>query len=246
MRHIRITLGITQAAAPLVVALSLGGAASSRADVWSPPPDGSNAPAPPPVQISGEVRGGQRLVRPMPGSLRFALQPITEGERGGWEISIYAADSSEDFVGVATPPYHGLNDRVIEAWHFRHNHASSPDSAGDDVAANAPGTDRSFRFVTNAADYEKYKAALEKLLWPAGLSDAEVDSIQTSMDMIPTGEGLLTIRAMSLDGLGPGETPWFEKMRFDVVLRMPPDVSKPPKDAESLKPPDKPADKPGG
>jgi hypothetical protein len=94
--------------------------------------------------------------------------------------------------------------------------------------------------VTNAADYEKYKVALEKLLWPAGLSDAEVDSIQTAVDQIPTGEGLLTIRAMSLDGLGPGETPWFEKMRFDVVLKLPPKV------AEPLKPTEMPADKPGG
>ena len=236
MRHNRIT----QAAVSLVVALSLGGAASSPATVWSPPPNSNDAPAPPPVQISGEVRGGQTFVRPMPGSLRFALQPISAGDRGGWDISIYAADSTEDFVGAATPPYHGLNERVIEAWHFRHSHTPGPDSTREDAAANAPGTERSFNFVTNAADYEKYKVALEKLLWPAGLSDAEVDSIQTAVDQIPTGEGLLTIRAMSLDGLGPGETPWFEKMRFDVVLKLPPKV------AEPLKPTEMPADKPGG
>ena len=228
---------MTRAAAWLVVAFSLaGGAAVSLGEGSGAPPTSDAGGSPPPVQISGEVRGAQRFVRPLPGSLRFALTPPSEGDRGGWEISIFGADTTQDFVGVATPPYHGPNERVIEAWHFRTRRTTAADSGG----VSSPGTERGFYFVTNAADYEAYKTALEKLLWPEGLSDAEVDSIQTVMDQIPTGEGLLTIRAMSLDGLGPGETPWFEKMRFDVVLKPPH------KDSESLKPADKPADKSGG
>lgn len=228
---------ISHAAAWLAVALSLaGGAALSPAAGPAAPTPANEDGTPPLVQISGEVRGAQRFVRPLPGSLRFALTPPSEGDKGGWEISISGADTTQDFVGVATPPYHGPNERVIEAWHFRTRRTTAADSGG----VNSPGTERGFYFVTNAADYEAYKIALEKLLWPEGLSDAEVDSIQTAMDQIPTGEGLLTIRAMSLDGLGPGETPWFEKMRFDVVLKPPR------KDSESLKPADKPADKSGG
>jgi hypothetical protein len=227
---------MTHAAAWFVLALSLAGGAAASLAADPAAPAANDTGGPPPVQISGELRGAQRFVRPMPGSLRFALTPLSEGDRGGWEIAIFGADTTQDFVGVATPPYHGPNERVIEAWNFRTRRTTGADS----VTVNAPGTERAFYFVTNAADYEAYKTALEKLLWPAGLSDAEVDSIQTAMDQIPRGEGLLTIRAMSLDGLGPGETPWFEKMRFDVVL-------KPPRtDAESLKPADKPADKSGG
>jgi hypothetical protein len=224
------------AAAWLVVAFSLGGTAISLAAGAAAPTPVNEDGSPPPIQISGEVRGAQRFVRPMPGGLRFALAPLSEGDKGGWAISVFGADTSQDFVGIATPPYHGPNEHVIEAWHFRTRRTAGADSGN----VNAPGTERGFYFVTSAADYEAYKTALEKLLWPAGLTDAEVDSIQTAMDQIPTGEGLLTIRAMSLDGLGPGETPWFEKMRFDVVLKPPR------KDAESLKPADKPADKSGG
>jgi hypothetical protein len=205
---------IGRAAAALLCAVAAAASTASRAEE-----EGAAAGGAPAIRISGEVRRGERFERKLSETLRLVLQPVHGGEGSGadgWQISVFGPDSIQDFVRIATPPYHGVNESVIQGWHFRGRSAGT-----NEGRVNAPQTERGFYFVTTPADYESYRTAVDALLWPEGLADAALDSIQVAMDQIPKGEGLLTIRSMTLDGLGPGESPWFEWMRFDVELKMP-------------------------
>ena len=160
-------------------------------------------------------------MRLLPRRLRFVLEPydgVAADGPDGWRIAIFGADSTQDYVGIATPPYHGVNEAVIEAWHFR-NQANTGPNTGD---INAPQEQRGFFFVTNPADYATYLDALDRVLWPNRISDAAVDSAQAVLERVPRGEGQLTIRGMKLGGLGSGIVPWFESMRFQVELSLAP------------------------
>jgi hypothetical protein len=178
------------------------------------------APGPSRYRFSGEVSRTDSVEKSRPGGLRFVLRPVDNSEPegpDGWTIEILGPDSTEGFVGVATPPYRGLNPRFIEAWHFRNAENTGPNE-GD---VNAPQNERDFYFVSNRADYAACHEALERVLWPYAFSDATVDSAQQVLDRLPRGEGRLTIHAMKLGGLRKGSRPWFESMRFDVTLLLP-------------------------
>lgn len=173
------------------------------------------------VRFWGEVRGDDRFEHPIPGGLRFLLRPIDGSEPShpeGWSIEILGSDSTENYVGIATPPYRGINPRLIEAWHFRNADNSGPNKG----QVNAPQRERDFFFVVSRSDYVLCGDALDRVLWPYAFSDAAVDSAQQVLDHVPRGEGRLTIRAMKLGGLTKDARPWFESMRFDVVLQLPP------------------------
>ncbi len=172
------------------------------------------------LRFSGEVQGGERFERTVLAGLTFALVPTdaqTPGKSDGWAISLFAADTLQDMIGIATPPYHGVNEDVILAWHFRNADNTGPNQ-GD---VNAPQDKRGFYFVTNPRDYAAYSRALDIVLWPTGQAQGAIDSAQAVLDRVPRGEGLLTIREMKLGGLGRGLMPWFEWMRFDVELTPP-------------------------
>jgi hypothetical protein len=172
-------------------------------------------------RFSGTLRRGERFERRVLGGLRFRLEPEFDSRADGatgWSLHLFAADSLEDFAGIATPPYHGVNATQIEAWHFRNVDNSGP----NDGDVNAPQEERGFSFVTNPGDYVAFAGALDIALWPNGRPDSVVDSAMAVMDSIPAGEGLLVIRELKLGNLGKGLTPWFESMRFDVELKPPP------------------------
>ncbi|HLQ67715.1 MAG TPA: hypothetical protein VK123_10855 [Candidatus Limnocylindrales bacterium] len=178
----------------------------------------SPAPAPPAnskvVRFSGDVRRGERFTRAISGDLRFLLEPDpTEG----WRIEVVGADSTRDYVWVVTPPYRGVNEAVVQAWHFRNAENSGP----NDGSVNAPRDKRGFSFVTSAPDFAKCRDAVDRLLWPDGISDAGLDSAQALLDGVTHGEGTLTIGDMKLGGLGPGQSPWIEAMHFAVELELP-------------------------
>lgn len=87
------------------------------------------------IRFSGSVSEGQKFSRPIGNSLNFVLNPNAKG----FHISIQT-DHGVGISGMATPPFHGVNDLSIEGWHFRKS---------DDSAMNAPGKERRFGFLRN-------------------------------------------------------------------------------------------------
>jgi hypothetical protein len=183
-----------------------------------PAPDSSARGDADTLRFAGEVGRGERYERRVFDGLRFRLVPIsTRADADGWSITLIAEDSTHDFIGIATPPYHGVNEREIAAWHFRNADNTAPNT-GD---VNAPQEERGFNFVTNARDYDACARALDIVLWPNGRAQVTVDSASAALDEVPRGEGRLMIHDMKLGGLGAGLDPWIESMRFEVSLTLP-------------------------
>jgi hypothetical protein len=171
-----------------------------------------------PVRFSGEVSRDQRYVHALPGNLEFRLLPSPEG----WSIAIgRPGNRIEDYVGIATPPYHGANPTVIEAWHFRNADNTGPNE-GD---VNAPDEKRDFSFVLNEAQYKKFSDALD--LW-SGATEKERNEGAKILRNAPRRKGTLNIVDMELGGLEKGTRPWFESMKFKVDLCFPPPAAPPP------------------
>lgn len=175
------------------------------------------APAPKrTIRFAGVVQGGQRFERPLTDSLRFVLDPGTLG-REGWNVGVFAADSTANFAGIVTPPFHGPNPLDIDAWHLRNADNTGPNRG--DVAA--PQAEREFEFVLLSPDYRVAATALDVVLWPGERSQAAQDSAQAVWDALPRGTGVLKVTGMKLGGLGKGERPWFDNMRFEVEVKVP-------------------------
>ncbi len=170
-------------------------------------------------RFAGVVRCRESFERAVFGNLRFRLVPTldTAGCAAGWDIRLYGPDTLQNFAGIATPPYHGVNHLQVEAWHFR-NRDNTGANQGE---VNAPQEERWFSFVTRPGDYRSLSSALDIVLWPNGRAQPVVDSAMAALDSVPKGEGRLLIRDMKLGNLGPGLTPWFEFIRFEVALRPP-------------------------
>lgn len=162
------------------------------------------------IHFSGEAVRGGRFEKKLPNGIRFVLLPYPDEGGGGWRIGMFGEDSNQNLVGIATPPYHGMNESVIEAWHFRNADNSGPNTG----EVNAPQKERGFYFLQNPNDYPAYADAVDRAL------HAPADSSDTVLDRTPVGEGLLVIREMKLGGLGAGSTPYFESIRFDVDLNL--------------------------
>jgi hypothetical protein len=169
------------------------------------------------VRFSGELAGGQKFVHALPDNLEFRLLPY----QGGWRISIGRTGGDltedEDYVGIATPPYYGVNNADIEAWHFR-NAANTGPNQGD---VNAPGELRDFSFVLNEAEYQKFFDALNLVEHVPDATEKQRDDARNFVDHGPRQHGTLTIVAMKLGGLVKGTQPWFESMKFRVDLCFP-------------------------
>lgn len=168
------------------------------------------------IRFSGIVQGGQRFERRFTDSLRFVLDPATLG-RDGWNLGVFAADSSANFAGIVTPPFHGPNTLDLEAWHFRNADNTGP-NRGD---VNVPQEDRDFEFVLTSPEYRVAASALDVVLWPGDRSQAAQDSAQAVWDALPRGSGVLKVTGKKLGGLVQGQRPWFESLRFEVELRIP-------------------------
>jgi hypothetical protein len=183
-----------------------------------------------PVRFSGEVTRDQRYVHALPGNLEFRLLPSPEG----WSIIIgRPGDKTEDYVGIATPPYHGVNPVFIEAWHFRNADNTGPNEGQVDAPAGV----RDFSFVLSHAQYQKFLDALN--IWSGSNPDATEKKHDAATDFLLTGprrNGKLTILDMKLGGLEKGTRPWFESMKFAVDLCFPPPTATPGEKADVAKP----------
>ena len=110
------------------------------------------------VRFSGEVLNGRSFERQIGANLFFSLVP----EELGWAISVGSKVVRENFCGVVTPPYRGMNALRIEGWHFRNSDNSGPNEPGP-KNLNAPQELREFYFVLNEADYRSAFDALQIL-----------------------------------------------------------------------------------
>jgi hypothetical protein len=168
------------------------------------------------VRFAGEVKGGEAFSRRLPGGLVFRLKP---GDFG-WDVQIVPAGHPDhDLARLATGPNHGINELEIEGWHFRLSDNSGPNDVGP-KNVNAPQEERKFFFYRDEAAYRKASPALDHVLWPR--TDDERKQGNAVLDEIPTGNGTLTIQAMKLVHLQPGERAGFGWMRFKVELVYPP------------------------
>jgi hypothetical protein len=167
------------------------------------------------------VTRDRRYVHALPDNLEFRLNPYPEG----WSISIGRPGDRTDYVGIATPPYHGVNPVFIEAWHFRNADNTGPNEG----QVSAPADIRDFSFVLNRAQYNKFSDALN--IWSggdAGATEKKRDDATNFLLNAPRQAGTLTILDMKLGGLEKGTRPWFDSMKFNVNLCFPPSTASPP------------------
>jgi hypothetical protein len=173
------------------------------------------------VRFSGEVTREAKYAHTLPDNLEFRLVPFPEG----WTIFIgRPGDETQNYVAIATPPYHGANPVFIEAWHFRNTDNTGPNEG----QVNAPGNVRDFSFLLTEADYKKFSDELN--VWSGSKPDATEKERDEATDFLlsaPRQAGRLSISDMKIGGQGKGLRPWFDSLKFDVNLCFRPSAASP-------------------
>lgn len=159
-----------------------------------PPPDAplpappqkavfSSLPSPEPI-FTGEVERGKAFDHDIGHGLDFHLDPNPD-VGSGWDIEIVKngdlSDDREDFVAVATPPYHLFNQRYLST--------AYGNTAKDSVAI----TPRRFYFVESPADYKIADQEVNFNTFPTHATSDEVDAADDQARKIFVGRGDLLI-----------------------------------------------------
>lgn len=171
------------------------------------------------VDLQGAVVAGQRFEASIGDGLIFRLDSEPGPAGSGWTVRVLRPpQDDEDYVEVMTPPYHGVNARFIEGWHFRNQDNTGP-NAGD---VNAPQHERDVSFVLTRVDYLVARDALERWLWPR-TGDTDEDRVRALArhEDVPRGEGRLRIVELDLGTLGLGRRATIQRMKFTVGLCLP-------------------------
>jgi hypothetical protein len=171
----------------------------------------SCAPPATPVRFGGEVRDGHEFARDVGRDLVFRLVPSRDRWAPGWTIEVRwrgETAGERERSWVVTPPYRAWNPRYLDLAYGK--------SAAEVVAI----TPREFAFVADPGDFDRVHAAVRRILWPDGASDAEVDAARAVVEGARKGEGRLHIRRARL-GTGADGRKWIEALAFDVELCLP-------------------------
>jgi len=167
------------------------------------------------LPFSGEVSHNQEFRKEIGGGLVFVLAP---DEDNGWTISVEPKENPndpacDDYVAVATPPYHGENARFINTAY------GVP--AKDAVSHSR----REFAFVTNCADNRREEGWLERVVNPGGYSDKEIKEGYAKLGTSPVGTGVLSIldsrtspAKETVAGVNLGQIDW---LKFEVTITQP-------------------------
>jgi hypothetical protein len=168
-----------------------------------------------PNRFSGEVSGKQEFRKDLGGGLVFVLSP---DEDSGWTIIVAPTEhpndpECDDYVAVATPPYHGENPRFINT------------SYGVKASEAVKNSRRQFSFVTNCADSHREEKWVKRVTNPGGFTDKEVKEGYAKLGSSPLGEGVLTILDSKIspardtvEGVNLGQIDW---MKFEVTIKLP-------------------------
>ena len=169
------------------------------------------------VTFAGDVLKGRSFEKPIGANLFFRLVP----QELGWTIFVGSkADAANNFCGVVTPPYRGINALQIEGWHFRNFDNTGPNKAGS-KNVNAPQELREFYFVLSEADYRSAMDALQVVLWPYSYSKQQIDRAERAHANLRKGNGTLTIRDLKLNTLERGKRAGIDRATFNVALVFP-------------------------
>jgi hypothetical protein len=130
------------------------------------------------VRISGEVYRDHEFRKEIGGGLIFVLSP---DEDNGWTITVEPKENPndsacDDYVAVATPPYHGENARFIN---------TAYGVKARDAVKRSP---REFAFVTNCPDNHREEGWVERIVNPGGYSDQEVKEGYAKLGSSPLGK----------------------------------------------------------
>ena len=168
-----------------------------------------------PVRLSGEVAGGHEYRKEIGAGLVFVLSP---DEDNGWTMAVAPKENPndsdcDDYVAVATPPYHGPNARFINT------------SYGIPAKDSVKQSRREFAFVTNCADNHREEKWVERIVNPGGFSDKEIEEGYAKLGTSPQGKGVLTILDSKtspakerVEGVNLGQIDW---IKFEVTITLP-------------------------
>jgi hypothetical protein len=169
------------------------------------------------LTFTGDLLKGRSFEQRIGANLFFRLVP----QELGWTIFVGSkADAENNFCGVVTPPYRGVNALQIEGWHFRNSDNSGPNETGP-KNVNAPQKLREFYFVLSETDYRSAVDALQILLWPYSYSKQQIDRAERAHADLRKGSGTLTIRDLKLNTLEPDQQAGIEHITFNVSLVLP-------------------------
>jgi hypothetical protein len=143
---------------------------------------------------------------------------LAPDEDEGWTISLVPKENPNDsecndYVAVATPPYHGPNARFLN---------TAYGIKAKDAVKQSP---RDFAFVTNCADEHREEEWVARIVNPGGYSDQEIKEGYAKLGTSPQGKGKLTIldartspAKEAVEGVNPGKIDW---IKFDVRIALP-------------------------
>jgi hypothetical protein len=162
------------------------------------------------VRFTGEVLRGQIYEHDVGHNMIFRLTPAVSDEGGGWVIgmlpSVEPADESLEFVQVATPPYHGYNDRYLGA------------TAGYSSREAVAITTRKFYFVQSVADEHIASEVVNAALYPSTVSENEKSRIERESAQLNLGSGELHLVRWRISSGKGGEPDTIAWLKFEVVV----------------------------
>lgn len=178
------------------------------------PAEGAAAPAtadPAEVRFTGEIVRGQIYEHDVGHNLIFRLTPAVSDEGGGWVIGMLPAveppDEPLEFVEVATPPYHGYNDRYVAA------------TAGYSSREAVQITTRHFYFVQSVHDQHVASEVVNAQLYPSSVSDDERSRIGLESAGLSLGSGEFRILHSRVNPAKGGEPETIASVQFAVTLK---------------------------
>lgn len=173
--------------------------------------DSTPSPDPPEVHFTGEVVRGQIYEHDVGHDLIFRLTPAVSDEGGGWVIgmlpSVEPPDEPLEFVEVATPPYHGYNDRYLAA------------TAGYSSREAVQITTRKFYFVESVHDQHVASEVVNAQLYPSSVSNGERNRIDLESANLNLGSGEFHILRSHINPGKAGEPETIGWVRFEVTLK---------------------------
>jgi hypothetical protein len=169
------------------------------------------------LHFTGEVMRGQIYEHDVGHGFVFRLTPAVSDLGGGWVIGILPtvepADESLEFVEVATPPYHGYNDRYLAG------------AEGYSAHEAIQQTIRKFYFVQSVSDQHIASDVVNAALYPSSVSEEERNRIDTEAASLNLGSGELRILKSRMNPPKAGEPETIAWVKFEVEVNFSPGIT---------------------